>query len=241
MAYSEYSFNAEAIIESLRRRVIDWEKKHWNPYPWRVERTPYKVLIAEILLKRTTRQAVSREFPKFIEKFPEPQKLHNASLEEIAEALRHLGLYRQRAEQLKALAGALVKEYGGKIPDTWDELIKLPGIGPYVAGAVLSFGYGKPAPVIDSNVMRLLNRLTGLKFDGVGEYLQLLWRLVPEKDHEYFNYGLIDLGAFVCRYGRPNCAVCPLNDLCVTLAESRRSDEAKRLKEIYHVIRGKKS
>jgi A/G-specific adenine glycosylase len=240
MAYNGHACNAEAIVESLRRRVVGWEKRHWNPYPWRVERTPYKVLIAEILLKRTTRQAVSREFPKFIEKFPAPQKLHNASLEEVAESLRHLGLYRQRAEQLKALAEVLVEVYGGDVPDTWDELVELPGVGPYIAGAVLSFGYGKPAPVIDSNVMRLLSRLTGLKFNRVEEYLQLLWRLVPEKEHEYFNYGLIDLGAFVCRYGRPNCTACPLGDLCVTLAEDRGLSRAKHLKEVYHAIYSKK-
>ncbi|NAZ24553.1 MAG: A/G-specific adenine glycosylase [Thermofilum sp.] len=240
MGPNRHECDAVTIVEELRRRVIDWEKKHWNPYPWRIERTPYKVLIAEILLKRTTRQAVLREYPKFIVKFPSPQELNNAPTEKIAEELKHLGLYRQRAEHLKALAEALVKAYGGNVPNSWDGLVKLPGVGPYIAGAVLSFGYGKPAPVIDSNVMRLLGRLTGLKLGKAEEYLQLLWRLVPEKDHEYFNYGLIDLGFSVCRYGQPKCTDCPLSDLCVTQTENKEPSKAECLKEVYHAIYSEK-
>jgi len=213
--------NAGFIADEVRGRVIDWEKKNWVPYPWRVNRTPYKVLIAEILLKRTTRQAVSREFPKFIKKFPDIYAIYRAPLMEVAEALRNLGLYNQRATQLKELAKILVERYGGKVPDDWDKLTSLPGIGPYVAGAVLSFGYGRPAPVVDSNVMRLLRRLLDLESNKYEVYLRILWRLVPQEDHEYFNYGLIDLGALVCNYREPTCKICPLKDLC---AKARRPD-----------------
>jgi len=202
------------FISEIQKKVIEWEKKNWVPYPWRVNRTPYKVLIAELLLKRTTRQAVSREFPKFIKRFPDLQSIYNATFEEVKEAFKNLGLYEQRARQLKQLAKVLVEEYGGRIPDSWEELIKLPGIGVYLAGAILSFGFGKRAPVVDSNVMRLISRLTGLKSKRVKDYLDLLWKLVPEKDHDLFNYGLIDLGAVVCHYRRPRCEVCPLKDLC---------------------------
>jgi A/G-specific adenine glycosylase len=205
----------EPIADEVRRRIIDWEKKNWVPYPWRVDRTPYKVLIAEILLKRTTRQAVAREFPRFIKKFPDLYTIYRAPLMEVAEALRNLGLYNQRAVQLKELAKILVEKYDGKVPDDWGELTSLPGVGSYVAGAVLSFGYGKPAPVVDSNVMRLLGRLLGLELNKHEACLRILWRLVPQKDHEYFNYGLIDLGALVCNYRKPVCRICPLKDLCV--------------------------
>jgi len=205
----------DKLVEELRRRVIKWEKENWVPYPWRVNRTPYKVLIAELLLKRTTRQAVSKEFPKFIRRFPDFDSIYNAPMEEVEEAFKHLGLYKQRASQLKELAKVVVERYGGKIPDRWEELVSLPGVGVYLAGAVLSFGYGKKAPVIDSNVIRLLARLTGIASKKYEDYLRFLWRVVPDEEHDYFNYGLIDLGATICHYRRPRCGVCPLKDICV--------------------------
>jgi len=205
----------DTIINEIRRRVIEWEKEHWVPYPWRVDRTPYKVLIAELLLKRTTRQAVSREFPKFIQRFPDFNAIFNAPMGEVEEAFRHLGLYKQRAKQLKQLAEVIIKKYSGKIPDKWENLVALPGIGIYLAGAVLSFGYGKKAPVLDSNVIRLLSRLTGIKAKRHEDYLKLLWKLIPNGEHDYFNYGLIDLGALVCHYKQPRCGSCPLKDFCV--------------------------
>lgn len=226
----------EQVIQELRRRVIEWEKRHWVSYPWRINRTPYKVLIAELLLKRTTRQAVAREFPKFMQKFPNFDAIYNAPLEEVEEAFKHLGLYKQRARQLKQLAEIIVKKYGGRIPDKWDELVSLPGVGIYLAGAVLSFGFGKKAPVLDSNVIRLLSRLTGVKVKRYKDYLKLLWRLVPDKEHDYFNYGMIDLGALVCHYKRPRCQSCPLKDLCVQYMKSVGSAITNCLEEIYREL-----
>ncbi|RLE88022.1 MAG: hypothetical protein DRN04_17565 [Thermoprotei archaeon] len=219
------ALTVEEVVREVRRRVIEWEKEHWVPYPWRVDRTPYKVLVAEMLLKRTTRQAVAREYPKFISKFPDIISLYNAPVEEVESALLHLGLYKQRARQLKDLAKLIVEQYGGRIPDNWDDLVRLPGIGVYLAGAILSFGYNKPAPVVDSNVIRLLSRLTGLQSRRADDYLEIMSRLVPEKDHDLFNYGAIDLGALICHYRTPKCDECPLKDLCVY--ESSRADKAK--------------
>ena len=208
------------VIDEIRRRVISWEREHWVAYPWRLDRTPYKVLIAELLLKRTTRQAVLREFPKFVQRFPDFSAISTAPVEALEDSLRHLGLYRQRAKHLKELAEVIVKRYGGKVPDKWEDLIALPGVGIYLAGAVLSFGYGRKAPVLDSNVVRLLSRLTGVKAKRYEEYLKLLWELVPDEEHEYFNYGLIDLGALVCHYKQPRCRSCPLREFCVQYLES---------------------
>jgi A/G-specific adenine glycosylase len=126
--------SVDTIMDELRKRVIEWERRNWMPYPWRVNRTPYNVLVAEILLKRTTRQAVAREDPEFIRKFLDIYAIHRASVEEVASALKHLGLYKQRAEQLKKLAKALVEKHGGRIPDDWEALAELPGFESYVAG-----------------------------------------------------------------------------------------------------------
>ncbi len=222
------------IIKELQERVIKWEKEHWVTYPWRIHRTPYRVLIAEFLLKRTTRRAVAREFPKFIQRFPDIESIYGASIRELEELLKPLGLYRQRAKQLKFMIESIVKLHKGKIPETWEDLISLPGVGKYLAGAVLSFGYGKRAPVLDSNVIRLLTRLTGLKFSKDDQYLKLLWLLVPEKDHTYFNYGMIDLGALICHYRKPKCEICPLRELCVYyMKKSGRNDLASRLESAY--------
>jgi len=220
----------DRLVEEVRDRVIRWERENWSPYPWRVDRTPYKVLIAELLLKRTTRQAVSREFPKFIERFPDLGSVYRAPIEEVEEAFRHLGLYKQRARQLKELA-EVVMRYGGRIPDRWEDLVSLPGVGAYLAGAVLSFGYGRRAPVLDSNVARLLARLTGVESRRQEDYLRLLWELVPEEGHEYFNYGLIDLGALICHYRGPKCNLCPLRELCAYYSQDKARKEC--LKRLY--------
>jgi A/G-specific adenine glycosylase len=224
------------LIVEVRRRVIDWEKGHWIPYPWRVNRTPYKVLVAEVLLKRTTRQAVAREFPRFIARFPDIESLYRAPIEEVEEVLRHLGLYKQRAQQLKELAKAIVERFGGRVPGRWEDLVALPGVGPYIAGAVLSFGYGRPAPVVDSNVMRLLGRLLGLKSKRYEDYIRAGWRLVPEEGHDYFNYGLIDLGALVCSYRGPKCSGCPLRNFCVEYNEKADKARAEHLRGVYSTL-----
>lgn len=216
----------KALVGSLVRRVIEWEIDNWVPYPWRINRTPYRVLIAEFLLKRTTRQAVAREYPRFIARFPDIHSIHRADEKDLEDALKSLGLYRQRAVQLKELAETIIERHGGEIPDEFSELTSLPGVGPYIAGAVLSFGFGKKAPVVDSNVARLLSRLTGLRFKSTEGYLRLAWILVPEKDHELFNYGLVDLGAVVCHYRDPRCLSCVLRDLCVHVEGQSRAGRA---------------
>ncbi|RLG76710.1 MAG: hypothetical protein DRO12_04090, partial [Thermoprotei archaeon] len=143
-------------------------------------------------------------------------------------------LYKQRAKQLKQLAEVIIKKYSGKIPDKWEDLVALPGVGIYLAGAVLSLGYGKKAPVLDSNVIRLLSRLTGIKAKRHEDYLKLLWELIPDKEHDYFNYGLIDLGALVCHYKQSRCGSCPLKDFCVQyLKDIGKNSIAERLERIY--------
>ncbi len=206
-------------LERFRRAVIEWERGHWIPYPWRVNRTPYKVLVAEVLLKRTTRQAVAREFPRFIARFPDIYAVYQAPVEEIERALLPLGLYKQRARQLKEIARAIVEVHGGRVPDDWDALVSIEGIGAYIAGAVLSFGYGKRAPVVDSNVMRLFSKLRGRRYARAEELLPLLWEVVPERDHETFNYGVIDIGFSVCTYREPRCWECPLAEFCATAGQ----------------------
>jgi A/G-specific adenine glycosylase len=208
-------------VEGFVTAVIKWEEAHWVPYPWRVNRAPYRVLIAEVLLQRTTRKAVSRVYEGFIAKFPDTYSVYKADTGELEGSLRPIGLYKQRASRLKEIARAVVEGFNGTIPCDYDTLNKLYGVGPYIAGTVLSFGCGVRAPVADSNVLRLLKRAFGV--NGVKDALELLWAVVPKEGHEVFNYGLIDLGAYVCTDRGPKCWECPVRPYCKYYANSTAS------------------
>ncbi len=227
----------EELVKEFQKRLIEWGKEHYEPWPWRVDRTPYRVLIAELLLKRTTRQAAGREYPNFIKRFPNMESIYHASLEEVREAFRPLGLYNQRAKQLKELAKVVVEEYGGQIPEDLEALKSLPGVKDYIAAAVWSFGFGKPAPIPDANVLRIMARVTGfsrVSASGRRKIYNVLQKLVPKEKHVEFNYALLDLGGSVCHYQWPKCNQCPLQDLCVYGTEDQEKKEC--LKKAYQKL-----
>lgn len=227
----------EELVREFQKRLIEWGREHYEQWPWRVDRTPYRALIAELLLKRTTRQAAGREYPKFIKRFPDIESVYRASLEELREAFRPLGLYNQRAKQLKELARVVFEKYGGQIPDTLEGLKSLPGVNDYIAGAVLSFGFGVPAPTPDSNALRVLSRATGIGQGSAADRRKLykvLERLVPKEGHEAFNYALLDLGGSVCHYQYPKCERCPLRGLCVYATKHPQTKEC--LKQSYQEL-----
>lgn len=198
-------------------RVVAWERAHPRDFPWRRNRTPYRVFVSEFLLKRTTSTAVKRVYPGFLEQFPSLIELNDAPVGEVEEALRPVGLYRQRAKGVKETARCLITNFGGEFPRTWEELMGVPHIGDYTAGCVLSFGHGIRAPAVDSNVERVLKRCFA---DVLGEdpshreFLDLSWTIVPLRDHALYNYGVIDLGALVCSYRGCKKDVCPVTKLC---------------------------
>lgn len=198
--------------------TLNWTLSHLRDYPWREpSRTPYEVLVAEVLLKRTTATAAARVYDAFIHRFPSIQTINNASEEQLASALSKVGLQRQRAKAIKALARYLTEEQGSNIPSDLDHLLGIPGLGEYSARAVLSFGFGIPVAVVDANVERILSRV----FQNVlpqrppGRLLQeLADSLLPRESHMKHNLGLLDLGALVCRYVDLLCLECPLGYIC---------------------------
>ena len=228
------------LIEEFRKRILEWGKDNYVDWPWRQDRTPYKVLIAELLLKRTTRYSVVKEYPNFIKRFPNMESIYHASLEEVREAFRPLGLYNQRAKQLKELAKVVVEEYGGQIPDDPEVLRSLPGVKDYIAGAVLSFGFGKPAIILDANVLRVMARVTGFDRNstkGRRRIYRVLEALLPTDKHVEFNYALLDLGGSVCHYQFPKCEMCPLKSLCKFAASSNGDiKRAECLTKLYSTI-----
>ena len=197
--------------------LASWTPGHLRSYPWRSDnQAPYAVLVSELLVKRTTAAAVARVFPGFLARFPNVVALHAAPPETIEGSLSLVGLQVQRAKSIKAMAAYLIDVHGGEIPSTLPELLKVPGIGAYSARAVLSFGFGVPAAVVDSNVERVLKRAFAKSLGDAptrDQLQRLADELLPE-EHRTHNYAMLDLGAMVCRYNNPRCGECPLAEFC---------------------------
>lgn len=202
------------------RRLLRWSRKNFRDFPWRDPgASPYQVLIAELLLKRTTSTAAARLYPTFIEHFPSFSSIAEAPSEYLAESLRPIGLHRQRADGMKQLARHVCDTHQSELPASVESLQGLPHAGPYAARAVASFAFGKRAAVVDSNVVRILNRLLRDSLPAkptVGLLQEVADSLGPRRSHRLFNYALLDLGATICRYDRPRCDLCPLAAVCDT-------------------------
>lgn len=204
---------------TIQRQIVKYAQDgDRRPYPWRdPDRTPYEILIAEVVLKRTTATAANRVYTDILRSFPTVQQLDGASLDEVALALTPIGLQRQRARSLKRLATYLIEHEKSCIPNELERLLNIPGVGDYTARAVLSFAFKKPVAVVDSNVERILRRLFQAYLpERPGQYLfQVLADvLLSTKHHRAFNFGTLDLGALVCRSGVPLCNRCPLDHAC---------------------------
>ena len=198
--------------------VLQWAVAHLRDFPWRNEdRTAYEILVAEVLLKRTTATAAARVYEDFIARFASPKSIADATLNDLAQALSTIGLQRQRARSFKALASHLMELGACEVPDTLPQLLRMPGIGDYSARAIMLFGHGIPVAILDSNVERLLHRvfLADLAERPSQHTLQgLADGLLPVTDYRDYNFALLDLGATVCRYVAPRCQECPLIQVC---------------------------
>ncbi len=180
------------------------------------------------MLQQTRVQAVIPYFERWLARFPTVEALAFATLDEVLPLWSGLGYY-SRARNIHRAARQIVDEHGGKLPAEAAELRKLPGIGPYTAGAISSIAYGRQAPLVDGNVARVFARLYAI--DGNIKSTtanRLLWRyaaeLVPETDPGDFNQGLMELGATVCTPTRPSCLVCPIRRYCRAFAMGRQHD-----------------
>lgn len=209
------------MLEQMRKDLLKWFKKNRRSFFWRVYNDPYTVLIAEILLKKTNAEAVNRFIPYFLERYGSIVEIYDAPEAELARMLAPLGLSSQRAKQMKGLAAFLVQSYDGEIPYRRDELLKLPGIGEYTAGALLSFSFGKPEAMVDTNVARVMIRIWGIKPSRCeARRSPEVWdkaRQLINTQHKRaakINWALLDLGALICKSRQPKCGECPLNSIC---------------------------
>ena len=232
------------IKRAFQRRLLNWYKKHQRRLPWRGITDPYKILVSEIMLQQTQVDRVIPKYQEFLNKYPTFEVLASASVEEVKRTWYPLG-YNIRPMRLHSIAREAVARYGGSLPKTEEELLALKGVGRYTAGAILSFAFGKDAPILDTNVARVLYRvflgkgdrpLRGhpgvvksvlggrgdLKSGGVKTKLWALSEaLIPQGKAYDFNQALMDFGAQVCTARRPLCLICPMNDLCKSYPISR--------------------
>lgn len=219
--------------DAFQRGILFWGSSHLRSYPWRLFRqNPYAVLVAELLLKRTTAAAAARVYDDFLRKFPTPAQLAAATEDELARDLAPVGLHLQRAKAIAELARYLIECESGSVPESLDRLLRVPGLGDYAARAVRSFGYGIPSAVVDANVARVICRVFGKEMPPRPSppVLQAVADAVfPRRAHREFNFGMLDLGALVCRYVRPKCDECPLSVICDLYGSDCSTD-----REVFH-------
>lgn len=186
--------------------------------PWRKSRDPYRILVSEFMLQQTQVKTVIPYYKRWIKSFPTPKKLAAASESKVLKHWEGLGYY-SRARNLRKSAIHITHDFHGKVPDTMEDILKLPGVGRYTAGAVLSIAFDKKVPVLDGNVKRVLSRLMLLKENGYNKKSETrLWNtmegLLPEKGCGDFNQAFMELGATVCLPKNPLCKECPLKKIC---------------------------
>jgi len=205
-------------LQRFRRNLRRWHEKHGRDLPWRNIGEPYRVWISEIMLQQTTVVAVVPYFNRFLNRFPTIQSLAAADETEVMRHWEGLGYY-SRARNIHKTARQLVETNGGEFPDDVERLLQLPGIGRYTAGAIASFAFDRPAPIVEANTLRLYCRLLGYEGDprsAAGQ--RLLWefaeRLLPRKSPGRFNQALMDLGATRCTPKQPDCRSCPVRNCC---------------------------
>jgi len=212
------------LMQTFRRRVFAWFSRNSRELSWRGTRNPYEVWVSEIMLQQTTTTAVEGYYLRFLKRFPDVQTLAEADLAEVYRYWEGLGYYR-RAAQLHKAAGVIVEKHGGVFPQTFKDVLALPGVGRYTAGAILSIAFDRRLPILEANTLRLHSRLLGVKTDPLEtETNRRLWgfaeEILPKKNVGRFNQALMDLGSRVCLPKQPLCLSesgknpCPIIEWC---------------------------
>ncbi len=209
----------------ISRRLLTWFAANGRDLPWRHERTPYRVAVAEFMLQQTQVRQVIPYYQRWLQRFPSWVTLAVAPLDDVLKLWEGLGYY-SRARRLHQLAQIVVADYGGQLPSQEKTLLALPGIGRYTAGAILSLAFGQDMPLLDGNVRRVLARLYAWGGDpNSREGERWLWAqsraLLPSGQAGAMNEALMDLGAMICTPRGPRCDLCPLAAYCLAFTSGR--------------------
>lgn len=223
------------------RRLIDWYAKNRRALPWRVGLNdlpdPYHVLVSEAMLQQTQVATVVGYFDRFLKKFPTLSALADSDEQQALLLWQGLGYY-SRARNLRRAAQQIVERFAGKVPNRIEDLLSLPGVGRYSAGAIASTAYGIKAPILDGNVARVICRLDLIRQNPRdGKTLQYLWKraeeLLPSAMPGTFNSAMMELGATICTPRNPDCPRCPVRLHCAARAANLQNNvpvpRAKRI------------
>ncbi len=204
--------------ETFVKTLLEWFKENKRIFSWREPNlSPFQILIAEIMLQKTGASQVEKIFPDFIKTCPNPSTIATLNIKTLEEKLRPLGLYQRRARDIKKTA-ELILENGNKLPTTKKELMVLPGIGEYIANAILCFAFQIPVPIIDTNVGRVMKRIYTFPVKSAPsrdkDLLERMTNLLPDTNFREFNLAILDFAALVCLSKNPRCNQCPLSKIC---------------------------
>ena len=209
------------------KKVISWQtKKGRHSLPWQ-NKGAYEVWISEVMLQQTQVETAIPYYHKFLKTFPNLKTLANSKLDEVLSIWSGLGYY-SRAKNIHKTALEIIKNHNGEMPETFEELISLPGIGPSTAGAILSLAFNQPGIILDGNVKRVISRYKGIT-DPINIYKtetllkSLAKELLPSSNFKVYGQGMMDLGATLCKKSNPLCGICPLAENCIALNENLQS------------------
>jgi A/G-specific adenine glycosylase len=212
------SWPAGSLKRRFQTRLLRWYASHGRDLPWRNTADPYHILVSEVMLQQTQVDRVIPKYHQFLSRYPSFESLASAPVKEVKKIWYPLG-YNIRPERLHSIACETVERYGGRLPNDHDQLLSFKGIGRYTAGAIRSFAFNEDAPILDTNVIRVLYRV----FLGKGDpkkHVPKLWKLAealipPGKAYD-FNQALMDFGAVCCTARSPSCQGCPMTTICKT-------------------------
>lgn len=226
---------AELEAAGFQTALLNWFAQSAREMPWRENKDPYRIWVSEIMLQQTQVTTVRPYFERFIQAFPSVQALAEAPLDQVLKNWEGLGYY-SRARNLQKGAQYLLAQHQGQLPQILAEILAVPGIGPYSAGAILSIAFGQAVPAVDGNVIRVFSRLLRLStpFDKPQprrELEQIVQTLIPAAAAGDFNQALMELGALICRPRQPLCQSCPVNKFCQAAANDT---------QVNYPVKGKK-
>jgi A/G-specific adenine glycosylase len=209
---------APAARQRFRRTLLRWYDRNGRDLPWRRTDDPYHILVSEIMLQQTQVDRVLPKYHEWLGKFPSFHALADAGEEAAVRTWYPLG-YNIRPRRLHAIAREAVASYGGRLPDDEATLRSFKGIGPYTAGALMSFAFRRRAPILDTNVARVLFRVIVGRGDLKSHRMKRhLWKvsalMVPHRRAFDFNQAIMDFGAMVCTARKPKCGACPMSGIC---------------------------
>ena len=218
------------------RKLLGWYKIHGRDLPFRNTNDPYKIWICEIIFQQTRIEQGLNLYNSFIKRFPDVETLANAENDEVLLYWKGLGYY-TRALNLHKAALQIVKEFNGKFPEDYDNILKLKGVGKYTAAAISSICFGAKIPAVDGNFYRVLSRVFADDFDvsnskAFNYFSELALRMMPENEAGHFNEAMMDLGSEICKPKNPKCESCPLNIECLAFNLGKIQDFPVKSKKV---------